>query len=426
MLGDKFIGGLMTAENSLHEYIKLRPQKDLFRGPEVSLFEFVDDHVQKYGELPSSEALNDALQRQIIEIVPNGEISEAPSYYLDKMRDRHVHLTLKTAIESAVDDLNNGKPQKAKADLTEIIMGLHYASNHGKIVNYAEEAEGMLATHLLQVQKFDDRGLRLGWESFDDVAGGLNGGDLVSFVGRTGMGKTFMLLYAMLYGWKRQAKRPLFISMEMKPNLITERLAAMDAQVSLTQIKTGEIPTKKQNFLIAHLGSNHGKTPLYIVDGALAATVDDIVLYCRQFQPDSVFIDGAYLIRDTKWRSSKWESISEIVYRIKGELAEGLNIPVVASYQLNRASLKRYKGKTNEGTQHIAGADSIGQVSSIVLGLLQNEEDDVETKVSRVVSVLKGRYGETGQFKINWSFNRVPFMDFGEIPFRDTRELEHL
>lgn len=144
MLGDKFIGGLMTAENSLHEYIKLRPQKDLFRGPEVSLFEFVDDHVQKYGELPSSEALSDALQRQIIEIVPNGEISEAPAYYLDKMHDRHVHLTLKTAIERAVDDLNNGKPQKAKTDLTEIIMGLHYDASRGKIVNYSEDGKEVI------------------------------------------------------------------------------------------------------------------------------------------------------------------------------------------------------------------------------------------------------------------------------------------
>ena len=426
MLGDKFIGGLMTAENSLHEYIKLRPQKELFRGPEVSLFEFVDDHVQKYGELPSSEALDDAWKRKIIEIVPSSDPSEAPSYYLDKMHDRHIHLVLKTAIERAAEDLNAGQPQKAKSELTETIMGLHYDGSRGRIVNYTEDAKDVVQNHLIRVQKFDDTGLRLGWPSFDEVAGGLNGGDLVSFVGRTGMGKTFMLLYSMLYGWKKQAKRPLFISMEMKPHLIIERLAAMDAQVSLTQIKTGNISSKKKAFLIAHLDSNHGKTPLYLVDGALAATVDDIVMYCRQFQPDSVFIDGAYLIQDTKWRASKWESISEIVYRIKGELAEGLNVPVVASYQLNRASLKKYKGKTNEGTQHIAGADSIGQVSSIVLGLLQDENDNVETKVGRIISVLKGRYGETGAFKIRWSFDRVPLMDFGEIPFYDTRDLEHL
>ena len=49
----------------------------------------------------------------------------------------------------------------------------------------------------------------------------------------------------------------------------------------------------------------------------------------------------------------------------------------------------------------------IGQVSSIVLGLFQ--EEGVETMVRRKIRVLKGRNGEVGAFDINWNFTNMDF-----------------
>jgi hypothetical protein len=112
---------------------------------------------------------------------------------------------------------------------------------------------------------------------------------------------------------------------------------------------------------------------------------------------------------------------------IKQHLAEGLNIPVVQSFQFNREASKKNMGEV--GLENIAGSDAIGQLSSVVLGLF--EDEGIETALQRKIRVLKGRNGEQGEFSINWRFgglgkwieedhhtdkNTSNIMNFTEIP----------
>jgi replicative DNA helicase len=103
-------------------------------------------------------------------------------------------------------------------------------------------------------------------------------------------------------------------------------------------------------------------------------------------------------------------------------LATELDIPVVVSYQLNRDAAKKIKKQKSDEVdlEDIGYSDAIGQLSSIVLALL--EEESVETLLARKVTVLKGRYGETGSFRVNWDFQK---MDFKQI-IEGTKELAYL
>jgi replicative DNA helicase len=86
-----------------------------------------------------------------------------------------------------------------------------------------------------------------------------------------------------------------------------------------------------------------------------------------------------------------------------------LKIPVLATYQFNRESAKKKKGE--QITQDdVYGSDAIAQLSTIMLGLLENTT--IEQEKSRTVMILKGRGGETGAFKVNWDFQK---MNFDEI-----------
>jgi len=143
------------------------------------------------------------------------------------------------------------------------------------------------------------------------------------------------------------------------------------------------------------------------------------VLLSRQLKPGVVFIDGAYLLRSTS-RVPRWERLTENAERLKGELAEALNIPVVISYQFNREVKKGAKAE-NVGLENIAYTDAIGQLSSVVLGLLQDES--VETLMRRRIEILKGRNGEQGSFEVHWIFDTGPnFMDFSEVYKPKTKE----
>jgi hypothetical protein len=95
-------------------------------------------------------------------------------------------------------------------------------------------------------------------------------------------------------------------------------------------------------------------------------------------------------------------------------------VPVVISYQFNREVKKGAKA-ANVGVENIAYTDAIGQLSSVVLGLLQDES--VETMMQRRIEILKGRSGEQGSYDINWIFDVGPkFMTFSEIPKQEASE----
>jgi replicative DNA helicase len=244
------------------------------------------------------------------------------------------------------------------------------------------------------------------------MSGGLSGGDLLVFVGRPGAGKTYLMLYTALEAWKC-GQVPMFVSMEMKPLLIAQRLAAMATRKSITQLRHADM----SNWAVADMHEQlqllaQRKQPFWLIDGALSATVDDLLLMVRQLQPSVLYVDGAYLIRTAGWRNSKWERLAEIIERLKSEVAEQMNIPVLVSYQFNRGATK--KSTEILGVEDIGGTDVIGQLASVVLGLLQ--EQGVETLRQRRVQILKGRSGESGLFNICWNFDTGPdYMNFREI-----------
>jgi len=227
---------------------------------------------------------------------------------------------------------------------------------------------------------------------------------------------TFMLLRMALSNWEK-GHRPLVVSMEMSPLPLIQRLTAMYAHTNLGQLKTGGYSTTGEGggtygkFIGSMLGLSAGPSGFYVVDGNLAASVDDIYTLAVQLKCDQVYIDGAYLLKHPNNRLDRYTKVAENVELIK-QRTTALEVPTVCSYQFARTAKKGGKnGKSmpNEeaGLEDIGMSDSIPQISSIVLGLFQ--EESVETMETRKIRVMKGRSGETGSFTINWNFDTLDF-----------------
>ena len=138
----------------------------------------------------------------------------------------------------------------------------------------------------------------------------------------------------------------------------------------------------------------------------------------RQLKPDAVFIDGAYLLKNHKVRD-RYQRVAENADLLKTWVANEIG-PCCCSWQFARSASKKKKGEETD-LSDIAYSDAIGQVSSLVLGLF--EEESVETLTQRKVKVLKGRHGETGEFLTNWNFNE---MDFSQIDEKTVGEMSFL
>lgn len=413
------VASLVDSPTGLADFLRLMLTPDLFRGPEeTACFDLLSGHTLKYGKIPPRVRFEEAGLALPLHIV------DAVDYYADQVRSRHVHFVIKQTLYDAQELLNADKVAMAQEILTDSVLRLAKTQYKKKLVDFASEGHDIVFNEIKHKKLMgSDYGIKFGWPTLDNMADGLMGGDVVTIVGRPGQGKTYAMLFTASHAWNVQGKKPMFVTMEMKPLPIVQRLAAINAKKPITAIKKGELSNQMEKDLSFKLKSyqkNHNE--FWVVDGALAATVNDIILMARQLKPDVVWIDGAYLVRGESARQQRWERVTEVLERVKGELAEALNIPVIISFQFNRQG-----GKKDAGLEHIAYSDAVGQLSSVVLGLgLSDKEDSVEAISKRKVEILKGRNGEVGEFIINWTFdNPGPnFMNFTEIKLEGLEDLQ--
>lgn len=415
-IGMNLLVSLCEHDSGHKEFLRLSPAKDDFKGEaELAVFGFVYDHVIKYGAPPKWATVLSERKAQDWDFAMPGvpAATEPPAYYWDKVTERRVHNGLKALVQDVGNMLNAGNPMEAMVMLETRQQSLRLRELKNRIMNYSTDAADLIKAELLAQAQGNHAGLHFGWAYLDGMTGGLVGGDVVSIIGRPAQGKTWCLLHGALHNWDKQGGRPLIISMEMKNTVVTQRLVAMDTRISLTHIKTGQLDKKKQlQPMMKKLKGYAEREPFYVVDGALAVNVPQIKMLIQQLKPTSLWIDGAYLLRHENQRLGRWEKVTDNAERIKGELAEGFGIPAVISYQFNREATKKKVGGGAPGVEDIAYTDAIGQLSSLVLGMMQ--EESVETMRKRTIQILKGRSGEIGSFDINWSFNHPNAMDFSQ------------
>jgi replicative DNA helicase len=402
--GKDFLAALVRSEDT-QEYIKAGKFSGMLKPNEVPLFDFIESHINKYGVLPSLDTIWEDLGVKL------PALKEPPQFYHDRLKNRHIEARIKRSVAEVRNLLEPGekKPLEAMAALTEAVYDMVSEQQAASILDFRDAEDVLLklyaAKNLTEEEVF---GLSYGFPTLDGMSGGAKGGDLLSIVGRPSMGKTFLLLFIALHIWNKTKRPAVFFSMEMPPEEIFERMAAMQTKVGLTGITKAFLDSQQKVKYKKGLKSlADAKNGFYVVDGNLSSTGQDVLMLSRQLKARAAFIDGAYLLRHPNPNISRTQRIKENCAFLKQEVATGLNIPTFASWQFNRGgSMKKLKGE-KPGLEDIADADDIGQLSSLVLGLL--EEDNIETLKYRTVSILKGRQGERGQFKISWDFMQMNF-----------------
>lgn len=397
--GIKLLVGLSDSKKGFADYLDYQLLESMFRGDEKEVYAMYHAHAMAYSKLPDRKTVKQWGKTHSIAIPSVESLPEPPKYYYDLMEHRNLKLELLTAMKAA-EQQRIANPKEALALLTGAVLEMQNVTRRKQLVNISEEGAMIIATEYLKTLSGDSMGLRFGWPTFDAMSNGLVGGDLVSIVGRPGMGKTYMALHGMIHAW-HQGMTTLFVSMEMKNIPIVQRVAAMATNTSISELKAAQVSSKKYAGMMDVLGSMKGEHGMWVADGSLSATVDDVRVLCSQLQPDVLFIDGAYLLRHPNSRLQRHDRINTNTELVKSRLADELNIPVTQTFQFNREATK-VKTSDDIDLEHIAGSDAIGQVSSAVLGLF--EPETIETKLKKEVRIMKGRNGEQGSFTINWRF----------------------
>lgn len=394
--------------NDVHKLLDLNLFPELFKESEMELYQCIKSHVIEYGVIPSQSTVEAKLGDVLI------EAPEPCAFYGDEIEKRYLQEEMKKIVVKANGMLNEKKPDQAFTDLLDMVSTLAIKKNRQSILDFRDVAETIKGEYL-KANFFDEGHVAtFGWDTPDNMSGGIREGDVCSIVGRPASGKTFLGIRTGLHNW-HQGVTPLVLSMEMTNLAIAQRLASMQTKHPLTQILKSQLtePAQKKVFgLLSKLKEN--QVPFWLIDGNLSATVDQLVMWCRQLKPKLVVIDGAYLLRNPNSKASRFEKLTDNAEQIKQRVATDMKIPVVCSYQFSRTAVtkKHQKGfeHAKAGLEDIYGSDAIGQLSSMVFGLFQHE--NIETEKRRKIDIIKGRNGETGEFLINWDFIG---MDFDEV-----------
>jgi replicative DNA helicase len=401
-VGRRLLSALIYAEND-KQYSRVRACEGMFKEGEVELYAYIDEFYANYGKIPGIATITDKLGEVLV------EAPEPLDFYLEEVKKRFVHGKIKEGLLAANQALSSKDSGKALESLSNLVYECSWLANNQQVIDYRHAGEMIVKDFQSLKYGLEDNALWFGFPTLDAMTGGARGGDFITIIGRPGLGKTQHLLGIARKHWL-MGGRPLFISMEMPLIQIAQRLIALDASLPLIRIARGELTSVWEGKMLNQLQANlEMESQFPLVDGDLTANVEDIFAICRQMHPTAVFVDGAYLLRNKNGRLSRWDRITDNAEALKQLIASRLKIPVLATYQFNRESAKKKKGE--QITQDdVYGSDAIAQLSTIMLGLLENTT--IEQEKSRTVMILKGRGGETGAFKVNWDFQK---MNFDEI-----------
>lgn len=405
----------------LERFLAVGDLRPLLRTPaEERAYTFIRGHVLKHGRLPRPATVEQRAK------TPMGRQREPASYYLDNLRLRRIDRTLRSLVDDASGRLNEDKDPRGALDLLSTgALDLIRADRTQEVADFREALDPVLEEHELRQQGVT-QGVLLGWPYIDEQMGGMGRGDLTSLVGRPEKGKTWLLVYAAHHAWHVQKKRVLVVSMEMQVPQMRRRFAALHAGVPAMQLKLGQLGDAWQRKLRVALrrltDSERTPNPLFIVDGNLALEVNQLLRLVHQLQPDVIYVDGAYLMRVEDKSLQRFRRIDEVAEQLKADVSP--EAPVLATWQFRRegGSSKRRKD-VEPGIDDIYGSDVIAQASSVVLGILA-EEETPETLLCKVVSLEKGREGEKGRFRTHWDFQSMRFDQVLAPPKRPDPEEE--
>ena len=250
------------------------------------------------------------------------------------------------------------------------------------------------------------RGIDTGFKGVNYVTGGFQAEQFVTLIGLPKSLKSAMLLY-MAMRCHQQGKTPLFIGFEMSNHEQMQRFWSLATGVSLTRIMHATLSLKERRKIERAAKQMSGLLHSFIlsVDIQNAMTVSGVQAKAMEYQPDILFIDGAYLMQSEipKVEPGSAQALTDIARSLK-MLAQNMRIPVVVTTQ---ASQTRSRGGklTAESAMY---TQAWRQSSDVLLGVERVEEDGVpdDGEIHVKVKVLNSRSGPRAETYVVWDWNK--------------------
>lgn len=246
-------------------------------------------------------------------------------------------------------------------------------------------------------------GLSTGFKTIDDATLGLQKQQLVTLIGVPKVGKSSAQL-VMAAHIQFQGQHSYFVSFEMTAEEQYDRYIAMGAHVDHHRLVTNDLTAKERKHIreFAEEAKSIGQFTM-CTDITRAVTVTGLEAKIERAEPNVVFIDGAYLMRDeeTGLAGSDWKAMTNITRDMK-RLAQRLEIPIVLSTQalLSKTTRSRNNGHRRLSMESPGYSSSWSQDSDVLLGIEKKEDNENE----RIIRIIISRNCHPKAVTVQWDW----------------------
>jgi replicative DNA helicase len=276
---------------------------------------------------------------------------------------------------------------------------------HGAHAGFTSMREEMQSTfeYIERVQSGQIVGVRTGFEDFDALTGGMNGGDLAILAARPSMGKTALALNIARNHAVDYNGCVAFFSLEMTKRELVLRLLLGEAKIDNSRFRAGMLGDTDWRKLTQAASVLENARILF--DDSMAVTVGDLAAKARRLDRDQklslLVIDYIQLVSGRGDGERREQQVADISRSLK-LLAKDLDIPVIALSQLNRGPENRPDKRPQLSDLRESGA--IEQDADIVMFVYRDEVYDHESPDAGKAEVIisKQRNGPTGTVKLQF------------------------
>src|ERR1035437_7004255 len=205
------------------------------------------DYYKKYLTVPGKEVVSS--------FFPNFEFSDTDeplAFFVDEIKKKHkkniYNTGLLEVVELMKEDIDSAEQklqQLLSTSKTEIktSIDLDVRSNAEKTKLEYEEKKGHLGID----------GYEMPWEYYNNLTGGVHKGELIVWSARPKIGKTWIATWIAKHIWRECNVPIVFITKEMRPRAIKDRLSAIETGLPYDALKRGFLTDAQQRFYYDYL-----------------------------------------------------------------------------------------------------------------------------------------------------------------------------
>ena len=372
---------------------------------EKTLFNLINDYVQKYNSFPSKEALaidlsnkdglNEDTFKKARDYIQSLEYEEETEdgWLVDQTEKFCQEKAVYNAIMSSIQILDDRTGKTSKGSIPQILSDALAVSFDTQIGHdFIEDADARYEFYHAKEVK-----IPFDLEYFNKITqGGLPKKTLNIALAGTGVGKSLFMCHCAAANMT-EGRNVLYITLEMAEERIAERIDAnlLDVTVDDLKMLPKEVYEKKINRLRA---KTSGKLIVKEYPTACAGSANfrhllNELKIKKNFVPDIIYIDYLNICMSSRIRNganvNSYTLVKAIAEELRG-LAVEFNVPIFSATQTTRSGYS----SSDLGLEDTSESFGLPATADFMFGLQRSEEMDDLNQI--LVKQLKNRYSDPG------------------------------